>query len=303
LKVGKESKNKNKSEEKAMRRILFLLGIVLTAVLVLFNVSFSQMSGTYYIGAPGTRPGGGDPDFTSLKAACDAVMSQGVGGNITFYITSDLTESEAVHLGVNTGGYTITFKPSADEDRTITFTKTEDNSASSGGFIIGLSSDNWASRIKTDNIIIDGYATGGSTRRLRFISAPTSHTNTAPIVIIGNCENIQIKNTYVNYACTGTMTGNFAAIWIRIRVDGGSFAPKNILVDNCEIIADSGGNTRQGVMVTYSGSTAPTEYADNIIIRNCKITARHRGIFLNYAANVDIYNNEFYINQPATGYY
>jgi nitrous oxidase accessory protein NosD len=55
-------------------------------------------------------------------------------------------------------------------------------------------------------------------------------------------------------------------------------------------------------MVTYSGSTAPTEYADNIIIRNCKITARHRGIFLNYAANVDIYNNEFYINQPATGF-
>jgi hypothetical protein len=32
LKVGKESKNKNKLEEKAMRRILFLLGIIVLFV-------------------------------------------------------------------------------------------------------------------------------------------------------------------------------------------------------------------------------------------------------------------------------
>jgi hypothetical protein len=46
LKVGKESKNKNKSEEKAMRRILFLLGIVLTAVLT----ASGQVSPDYIFG-------------------------------------------------------------------------------------------------------------------------------------------------------------------------------------------------------------------------------------------------------------
>ncbi len=58
-----------------------------------------------------------------------------------------MTESATSHLGVNTGGYSITFKPSADVDRAITFTKTTDNTASSGAWIIGLSADNWANLV------------------------------------------------------------------------------------------------------------------------------------------------------------
>jgi hypothetical protein len=303
LKVGKESKNKNKSEEKAMRRILFLLGIVLTAVLVLFNVSFSQMSGTYYIGAPGTRPGGGDPDFTSLKAACDALMSQGVGGNITFYITSDLTEPQAVHLGVNTGGYTITFKPSADEDRTITFTKTGDNSASSGGWVIGLSSDSWSARVTTENIIIDGYADGGSTRRLTLQTASSAYTAHTPIHIIGDVNNVVIKNCILKVNQTGG-TSSFGAVSMRSgRWGGVDYIPDNIVVDNC--IINTSTPAGAGIFVSYTtsgGGSEPTGRPTGLEFKNNIITVKHRAISLNYSGTTRIYNNEIYVNQPNSGY-
>jgi hypothetical protein len=304
LKVGKESKNKNKLEEKAMRRILFLLGIVLTAVLVFFNVSFSQMSGTYYIGAPGTRPGGGDPDFTSLKAACDALMSQGVGGNITFYITSDLTEPQAVHLGVNTGGYTITFKPSADEDRTITFTKTTDNTASSGGWVIGLSSDSWSARVTTENIIIDGYADGGSTRRLTLQTASTAHPNHTPIHIIGDVNNVVIKNCILKVNQTTTGTTAFGAVSMRSgRWGGVDYIPDNIVVDNC--IINTSTPSGAGIFVsntTADGGSTPTGRPTGLEFKNNIITVKHRAISLNYSGTTRIYNNEIYVNQPDPGY-
>jgi hypothetical protein len=301
--LGKKVKTKINLEEKAMRRILFLLGIVLTAVLVFFNVSFSQMSGTYYIGAPGTRPGGGDPDFTSLKAACDALMSQGVGGNITFYITSDLTETQAVHLGVNTGGYTITFKPSADEDRTITFTKTSDNTASSGGWVIGLSSDNWSARVTTENIIIDGYADGGSTRRLTLQTASTAHPNHTPIHIIGDVNNVVIKNCILKVNQTGG-TSSFGAVSMRSgRWGGVDYIPDNIVVDNC--IINTSTPAGAGIFVTFTtagGGSTPTGRPTGLEFKNNIITVKHRAISLNYSGTTRIYNNEIYVNQPNSGY-
>ncbi len=38
------------------------------------QLNFGQLSGTYYIGDAGTRPGGGDPEYTTLKSACDDVI-------------------------------------------------------------------------------------------------------------------------------------------------------------------------------------------------------------------------------------
>jgi hypothetical protein len=120
-----------------------------------YTVQIGPLSGAYYI-----PQGSYSRGYDKLSTAVKNLNENGVGGNVTFYITGDITESENIFLGVNMGSYTLTIKPDADADRTITFTKTTDNASSSGGFIIGLRSDDWA-RIKTDNIIIDGYPDGG----------------------------------------------------------------------------------------------------------------------------------------------
>ena len=154
-----------------MKKIVLLILIIL-----LTNSAFSQFSGNYNIGAGET--------YTTLKAACDALNAGTITGNCTFYITSNLTEAVNVGLGVNTNGYSITFKPSADADRTITFQQTTDNTGPSGGFVIGASDVNaWASLVTTDNVIIDGYATGGETRRLIWTNTITTHYLCGPITI------------------------------------------------------------------------------------------------------------------------
>jgi hypothetical protein len=305
LKVGKESKNKNKSEEKAMRRILFLLGIVLTAVLVLFNVSFSQMSGTVHITLVHQELVRVEVIQILLrsKQLVMLLMSYGVNGNITFYITSDLTESQAVHLGVNTGGYTITFKPSADEDRTITFTKTGDNTASSGGWVIGLSSDSWSARVTTENIIIDGYADGGSTRRLTLQTASSAHPNHTPIHIIGDVNNVVIKNCILKVNQTGG-TSSFGAVSMRSGQWGGvDYIPDNIVVDNC--IINTSTPSGAGIFVSYTtsgGGSVPTGRPTGLEFKNNIITVKHRAISLNYSGTTRIYNNEIYVNQPSSGF-
>lgn len=264
------------------------------------------MSGTYYIGAPGTGPGGSNPDFPSLKAAVDALKANGVAGNCTFYITSDLTEIDNSFLGVNTSGYTITFKPYYDVPTTIKFTKSSDNASSSGGLIIGLSSDSWTPHVKTDNIVIDGFPDGGTTRRLTIQSrsADGAHINTAPIVIVGDCDNITIKNARIIYQPSSNTT-TIGTIWIRLstRVTPEAI-PDNITIDNCEIIA-TGGATLAGVCLTfttYASGPAPTGKSENFVVKNSIITGQTRGIFLNHVGSSEYYNNEIYVNQTVTGY-
>jgi hypothetical protein len=133
LKVGKESKNKNKLEEKAMRRILFLLGIVLTAVLTASgqtiptaqNLPYSQnfddlphSSSTYPPGWQGWHLGTNPStptDFSTDPPQSDATLtanstastiSGGVhnyNGKIGFLPTS--STNPALCLVINTSGF------------------------------------------------------------------------------------------------------------------------------------------------------------------------------------------------------
>jgi len=274
-------------------------------LIALFTVSLSwaQLSGTYYIGAPGTGPGGSDPEYATLKAACDAVMSNGVGGNITFYITSNLTEASAVHLGVNTAGFSITFKPSADENRTVTFTKTTDNAASSGGWVIGLSSDAWGALVVTDNIIIDGYADGGSTRRLTLETAASAHSAHTPIHLIGDVNNLTVKNCSLIVNQT-TGTAAFGSVTMRVgRWSSVDYLVDNITVDNCVITTNtpSGG----GIFISFTtsnGGATPVGRPTGLEFKNNIITVKHRAVSLNYAGTSSVYNNEISVNQPSTGF-
>jgi len=254
------------------------------------------LSGDYYI-PQGSHPRG----FDKLSTAVKNLNENGVEGNVTFYITGNITEPNNIGLGVNISGYTVTIKPDADADRVITFTNSSDNPGPSGGFVIGVSDiSSWANLVETNNIIIDGYATGGNTRRLKFETSSGANRLSSPIRIVGNSNNIQIKNLIIEHKGTAGSTTATAIYAIALTVRQGVNPPDNVVIENCEIISTALPSS-QGIAITNS-STPITEFPTGIIFRNNKITAKTRGIFLNYAGNTDIYGNEIYVNQTTTGY-
>jgi hypothetical protein len=78
------------------------------------------LSGTYKVGANLTA------DFTSLSAAVTAINANGISADVVLEITSDITEIVNIGL-VSNSNNTITIRPDADVNRTITFNKTTDN--------------------------------------------------------------------------------------------------------------------------------------------------------------------------------
>lgn len=265
-----------------------------------FYAMADGMSGTYKVGTGET-----DPNFTSLKAACDALNTNGVAGDVILEITSDLTENVNVGLGVNTNGYSITIRPDQDADRTITFTKLADNTSPTGHFVIGYLGDGltsaWsdANTIATSNVTIDGYAEGGSTRRLTFTNTNASHTNARVIVVVGACENTVIKNCIINNLTTHTGSPFCVGAVVR-KGTSIEVAPKNLTVEN-NIMTALGNNVAMGMRITNSG-TLTTGYPvvlTGLVIKNNIITAQRRLIEINYTSGGDIYSNEF--KTQATG--
>jgi hypothetical protein len=259
-----------------------------------YTVQIGPLSGDYYI-----PQGSYSRGYDKLSTAVKNLNENGVGGNVTFYITGDITEPNHIGLGVNTGSYTITIKPDADANRTITFTNSSDPTGGpSGAFVIGVSDvSSWNNLVETNNIIIDGYADGGSTRRLKFETSTSANRLSSPIRIVGNSNNIQIKNLIIEHKGTaGSGTGVYA---IALTVRQGVNPPDNVVIENCEITSTAV-PASQGIAITNSNT--PTEFPTGIIFRNNKITAKTRGIFLNYAGNTDIYGNEIYVNQDNSGF-
>ncbi|MBP9083869.1 MAG: T9SS type A sorting domain-containing protein [Bacteroidia bacterium] len=257
-------------------------------VFAFVQLSFGQFSGDYFIGVGQT--------YTTLKAACDAINAGTVTGNVTFYITSDLTEAANVGLGVNTSGFSITFKPDADVDRTITFTQLSDNSSPTGHFIIGYLgtglSSAWsdANTIATNNVTIDGYANGGTTKRLIFTNTNASHTNARVVIVVGACENTVIKNCIINNLTTHTGSPFCVGAVVRkgtiIEV-----GPIGLIIENNTLTA-LGNVVAMGSRITNSG-TLTTVRLTGFVFRNNIVTARRRLLEINYTTGSNIYNNEF----------
>lgn len=277
--------------------------VTIVAILMLSVTASAQFSGDYYIGALGTGPGGTDPNYQTLKDACDAVNGSSVTGAVTFYITSDLTEPANVNLGINTAGNTITFKPLDDlSTRTITFTQAADNSGPSGGFVIGITNINdWTTLLTTDNVVIDGYATGGSTRRLTWKSGAAAHYLTGPICVAGNSNNITIKNnTVVHEGVASAANNNVYGIAVRVRnASSVNYVPDNITIENNDVTITTV-NAGNGIGVTNSGT--PTATATGIVIKDNTILARHRGVFMSYCASYVVSGNTISVNQTTAGY-
>ncbi|ROL61821.1 hypothetical protein D9V86_03820 [Bacteroidetes/Chlorobi group bacterium ChocPot_Mid] len=265
------------------------------AILVLFVLTtslFAQLSGTYTVGTGG--------DYATLKAACDAINASTINGDCTFYIISDLTETVNVGLGKDPSPYTITFKPFTGTTPTITFTQVADNAGASGAWVIGVpnltvtSASNY-NLVSTRNIVIDGSNTvNGTTRDLSINTQSGINSNTYPIRIFGDADNITLKNLNV----TANQSVSYAVLLTNRFFSPNNYVPDNVTVQNCNL-TNTFGSTGQALAISNSGT--PTAFPTGIVFRDNLLTARTRGIFLNYAGNTDIFGNEIHVNQTGTG--
>ncbi len=267
---------------------------LLMAALVITMVAMAQaMSGTYKVGTAEVSP-----NFTSLSAAVTALNTVGVSGEVILEIASDITETVNIGL-INNSNYSITIRPDQDVDRTITFNKATDNAGPSGAFCMGIGMGlAWADLSPTKNVIIDGYALGGTTRRLKITTAVTHHGGNGPILLMDDCSNIIIKNCIIQHVGASTGSSNYG-IYLRVNSNYGTKKmPSNVLIENNQITCTQ--NTASQGIAVYANA-APTTNATNVVIKNNIINARTRGLFIHYLDGIDVVGNEFHINQTAGG--
>jgi len=276
-----------------MKRIYTFLIIFL--IIAPFQI-LPQFTGNYYVGNAGTRPGGGDPDYATLKAACDALNAGTITGNCTFYITSSLTEAQNVGLAVNTNGFSIAFKPSDNTDKVITFTQTADNTSPSGHFVIGAKNltSAWSdiNIIATSNVVVDGYADGSTTRRLKLTNQNANVIGARLITIVGDCDNVIIKNSILENMTTNTTSPSaIAAIVRKEELTATEHSPDNLLVEN-NLLTTNNSVVGMGMRIT-NRNTISSAKATGFIFRNNIVTAQRRLLEINYVNGATINNNEF----------
>lgn len=258
--------------------------------LVTVNAAHS-LSGTY-------RIGGANSDFATLHAACEQINTYGLKGDATLLICADLTESQNSCL-VNTSDYTITIRPDADADRTISFTQASDNVGPSGAFVIGLSNLAAFTAIPTKNIVIDGLASSEATHRMTIKTPSTYGSLAGPIIFYGHVTNSSIKNCIVINEMVHT-TKNIYGITFRNEKNTDN-APEGVLVENNLVIVTAG---KYGHCINFNGQEASTKYAGapkNNIVRNNELQASTRAVFLYGANGATIEGNTIKVNYAYSG--
>ena len=264
----------------------------LTATCAVTVVAPDPLSGTYKIG-------GAEADFTTLYSAVDYLNHWGISGNTTFLICDDLTETHNIGF-VNSSAYTITIKPDADVDRTISFTQVADNTGPSGALVIGSNAANigWAATA-TRNIVIDGLASVGATHKMTIKTPSSFGAKAGPIVIYGSVTNTIIRNCRI----INELSPTAMCITLRNNQPTGSAStsddyPDGVIIENNYIATPNASN---GQAVCVDGSKATTTGPSNIVIRGNEISASSRGIFLYGLNNINIDNNTLRMNS-ASGY-
>ena len=267
-----------------MKKRLFAAAMIVAAApMVAFAAPYSHTTA-----GSSTIDAGGGGDYTTLAAAIAAVnvetTQRGAGaGDWTFFIASNLTGEPNSALGFNgTASSRLIFKPASGVAPTVTFSAVTDNGGASGNLLIGtkqLTAGAISSLYQSAYVVIDGSsATNGTSRNLTITnSTALTHNNSAPIAIVGDADNITIKNSILINVGTNTST-NHSALSIRPRYDTPSVAtPDNLTIENNSLQADL--NQGAGIYVNVHGTTtgligAPTGYS----IKNNDISARIRGI-------------------------
>ncbi|MCR4417169.1 MAG: T9SS type A sorting domain-containing protein [Ignavibacteria bacterium] len=263
---------------------------------------FAQLSGTYYIGGPGTKPGGGDPEYTSISAAIYHLNSVGVNGPCIFYFTEskEYIEPNMPSLGCSgtSSTNTITFKPYTAVVCTLIFTSDSAKSID-GSLVIGSPTSNNTNLVPTHYVTIDGSNTNGGTTKDLTIIGPSTSLQRSVIRVYGNNDYITIKNCIIiNRSSSANSTAPIQ--FTNYNTSGTNYTPDNFTIDNNTLISTSG-NGGLGLFLSNSGT--PTVGMTGVTIANNIISHRGtRGIMCNYVNDANIYGNQISANmQLASG--
>ena len=254
------------------------------------QLSFGQLSGTYYIGDAGTRPGGGDPEYTTLSGAVTALNTSGVNGACIFYFTESKTYVDtAASLGCTGTSVTntITFKPYAGVSATIEFTSILSKNID-GMWVIGSPANLNTNLVSTHYVTIDGSNTDGGTTKDLTIQGPVTALQRSVFRIFGNNDNITIKNCIItNRSSSGSSTS--AIQFTNFNASSINYTPDNFTINN-NTLSNIAGNGSLGLFLSNSGT--PTVGMTGGIISNNVISHRGtRGIMCNYVSDANIFGN------------
>ncbi|GJQ43675.1 MAG: hypothetical protein JETCAE03_31730 [Ignavibacteriaceae bacterium] len=240
------------------------------------------LSGTVTVGTGG--------DYTSLsgqEGLFNAFNGNIVAGNVTVEVISDLTETGEVPLNQWTeqgaGNYTLTIRPNAAVNRTI-----------SGTFKGGLFRLTGA-----DRVTIDGrYNSSGN--YLTFINnKDTNNTATFQLISLGagqGCSDITIRNCNIKAGINsvanvfGIFGGSSTGSLSTGNAGGADF-------DNISIIENKIYNTRNGVWIRGTSSDQMTNLlvSGNIIGADLvSESITEYGIYIGYVNAPQVINNEVY---------
>lgn len=245
-------------------------------------------AGDYYVP---NDPGNGAEYFATLKDAFDAINKRTIAGNIRLLVNGDITSPDNVGL-VNNTDYSITIQPDGSATHTITFTNTADNAGPSGTFIIGCGSGlSWTDITPAKNITIDG---------LTIKTATTALAGGSPIVLIDDCENIDIKNCLIQHQPSGGYGIQLRGVADRTEANIQKVMPKNLTIENSEISSVSANGT-----IGFSATGTLLSSATGIVFKNNIIRGTNRGVYVNYIDGIEISGNEFHLTSstgmPSSG--
>ncbi|MCI0450546.1 MAG: T9SS type A sorting domain-containing protein [Chlorobi bacterium] len=249
--------------------------VTVSFFIFLTSLTYSQLSGSYNVGAGQTYT-----TLTGSSGFFDAVNTQGLSGNVTVNITSDISEPGTVSLNQWSGSNTITIQPSTASLKTLT-----------GNVNSPLFNFNGA-----DRVTIDGRVSG-SGRYLSFVNQSTSGST---FRFIGGATN----NTITYCIVEGTNT-TIAGGTIELSTSSGSIGNDDNTISNSLLRDVTSGGTPVN-MIYSNGSTSPSSTQNkNITISNNEIYNFYRNgqnssaVYLaGGSRNFTITGNSFY--QTAT---
>lgn len=289
------------------------LGLAVAAMAGMINA----LSGTYTVGEPGSD-GGNDPDYATLDAAFDDLMSRGSEGDVTFLITSDIDQQANVALGYDPGAeYTVTVRPAPGTQPEVVFAGTQRNAFYPGALLIGLSGADApvAGLVPTRNIIIDGSNTPGASTRdltLRIVGAALEDEQMDPeeagdgdwennvFRILGDVRDVVVRNTQM--IVDASVPGNS---WDALEVvsrgagdeDDVDRVPHNVVIENnyIENLTHSSARSVRVTSIVGSPQVGPT-----VAVRGNELLAARYGVrIMDDGGDTQISDNTIRIEQSS----
>jgi hypothetical protein len=283
------------------KKLLLKKAVAMTCFLFVGNLSFAQLSGNINVGAGQTYT-----TLTGTAGLFNAINTNGMNGDLTATITSDLTEDGSVGLsdfttaGIN--NYHLNIVTDAATVKSITNT----------GNLVDL-----LKFTAVRNLKIDG-SFNGSGQYLRFSNnyvATTPYTIRFVGTATAGCLNDTIKNCIIEGANSSTaITGGGAVIGL--DASGTAMGANNIAIQN-NLISSPGtyNGTASGTIMAGSGvksltGTSASASNSNILIdgnnfANCQWTGIVQSTSTTGTASPDhftITNNSFYYTVASAGF-